>query len=45
MVRGKWVTQNQKSYYLQANGIMAVNTVIDGKYRVNENGVYVEKVG
>ena len=45
MVRGKWVTQNQKSYYLQSNGIMAVNTVIDGKYRVNENGVYVEKVG
>ncbi len=45
MVRGKWVTQNGKSYYLQANGVMAVNTVIDGKYKVNENGVFVEKVG
>ena len=45
MVKSKWVTQNQKSYYLQSSGIMAVSTVIDGKYRVNENGVYVEKVG
>jgi len=45
MVRSKWVTQDSKSYYLQANGVMAKNTVIDGKYRVNESGVYVEKVG
>ncbi len=45
MVKGKWVTQNGKSYYLQSNGVMAVNTVIDGKYKVNEHGVYVEKVG
>ena len=45
MVCAKWVTQNGKSYYLQANGAMAKNTVIDGKYKVNENGVYVEKVG
>ena len=45
MVCSKWVTQNGKSYYLQANGVMAKNTTIDGKYKVNENGVYVEKVG
>ncbi|MDO4962380.1 MAG: serine hydrolase [Eubacteriales bacterium] len=45
MVSGKWVTQNNKSYYLQANGVMATNTTIDGKYRVDANGVYVEKVG
>ena len=45
MVKGKWVTQDSKSYYLQNNGVMATNTVVEGKYRVNENGVYVEKVG
>ena len=45
MVAGKWVTQNGKSYYLQQNGTMAKNKVIDNKYRVDANGVYVEKVG
>ena len=45
MVKGKWVTQNGKSYYLQSNGVMATSTVVDGKYEVNENGVYVKKVG
>ncbi len=45
MVAGKWVTQNDKSYYLQQNGTMAKSKVIDNKYRVDENGIYVEKVG
>lgn len=45
MVSGKWVTQNNKSYYLQQDGTMAKNKVIDNKYRVDANGVYVEKVG
>ncbi len=45
MVAGKWVTQNNKSYYLQQNGTMAKSKVIDNKYRVDANGVYVEKVG
>ena len=45
MVCSKWVTQNGKSYYLQSNGVMAKNTTIDGKYKVDANGVYVEKVG
>ena len=45
MVSGKWVTQNGKSYYLQQNGTMAKSKVIDNKYRVDANGVYVEKVG
>ena len=45
MVAGKWVTQNGKSYYLQQNGTMAKSKVIDNKYRVDENGIYVEKVG
>ena len=45
MVAGKWVTQNGKSYYLQQNGTMAKSKVIDNKYRVDANGVYVEKVG
>ena len=45
MVAGKWVTQNGKSYYMQQNGTMAKNKVIDNKYRVDANGVYVEKVG
>ena len=44
MVTKKWVTQDGKSYYLQADGTMAKNTVIDGTYRVDANGVYVEKV-
>lgn len=45
MVTNKWVVQEGKSYYLQSDGIMATNTVINGMYRVDENGVYVEKVG
>ncbi len=45
MVAGKWVTQNGKSYYMQQDGTMAKDKVIDNKYRVDANGVYVEKVG
>ena len=47
MIRNKWVTDSEegKSYYLTSSGVMARNTVIDGTYRVNENGEYVEKVG
>ena len=45
MVSGKWVTQKNKSYYLQQDGTMAKNKVIDNKYRVDADGVYVEKVG
>ena len=47
MIRNKWVTDSEegKSYYLTSSGVMATNTDIDGTYRVNENGEYVEKVG
>lgn len=45
MVKNKWVTDNGKSYYMSSTGVMATNTVINGMYRVDENGVYVEKVG
>lgn len=46
MIHNKWVsTDGVKYYYLQENGEMAKNTVIDGSWRVDENGVYVEKVG
>jgi len=45
MVRNKWKTENGKSYYLQDDGTMARNKVIAGKYRVDDNGVYVENVG
>lgn len=45
MVCSKWVTQNGKSYYLEQDGKMAKSKVIDSKYRVDANGVYVEKVG
>ena len=44
MVTNKWVTDNGKSYYLQSDGTMAVNTVIDGTYQVDANGVYVKKL-
>lgn len=44
MVTNKWVTQDGKSYYLQADGTMAKSTVINDTYRVDENGVYVEKL-
>ena len=44
MVTNKWVTQDGKSYYLQSDGTMAKNTVINDTYRVDENGVYVEKL-
>lgn len=45
MVKDKWVTDNGKSYYMSSTGAMATNTVIDEKYRVDENGVFVEQVG
>lgn len=44
-VKNKWVTDNGKSYYMSSTGVMATNTVIDGKYRVDESGVFVEVVG
>ena len=44
MVANKWVTEDGKSYYLGPDGVMATNTIIDGTYRVNEKGEYVEKV-
>lgn len=44
MVTNKWVTEDGKSYYLGSDGVMATNTIIDGTYRVNEKGEYVEKV-
>ena len=45
MVRSKWIIDGQKSYYVQENGVLATNTVINGKYRVDANGLYVELVG
>ena len=44
MITNKWVTEDGKSYYLGSDGVMATNTIIDGTYRVDENGQYVEKV-
>lgn len=46
MVHDKWVTTDQVHYYyLKSNGVMATNTVINGVYRVDSTGAYVEKVG
>jgi len=46
MVHDKWVSPDgDKYYYLQSNGELATDTVINGMYRVDSNGVYVEKVG
>ena len=45
MVKSKWVISGGKSYYLQSDGTMATSKVIDGQYEVDENGVYVRKVG
>lgn len=46
MVHDKWVSPDgDKYYYLQSNGVLATDTVIGGVYRVDANGVYVEKVG
>lgn len=45
MVKSKWVTtEDGKSYYMSQTGAMATNTVIDGTYRVDENGLYVGRV-
>ena len=44
MVTEKWVTDGGKSYYMQKDGTMAKNTVIDETYQVDENGVYVKKL-
>ena len=47
MLRNKWITDTEKgkSYYVDSDGVLATNTVIDGQYRVDENGEYVENVG
>lgn len=41
MVTSGWVTSGGNWYYLKADGVMAANTTIDGKYRVNKQGVWV----
>lgn len=52
MLQNSWKNEETssgiKSYYLQADGTMAVNKVVEtkqGTYRVDENGVAVEKIG
>ncbi|GLB32327.1 hypothetical protein LAD12857_42500 [Lacrimispora amygdalina] len=41
MATGKWLKINGKWYYFYSDGIMAVNTIIDG-YKVNDAGVMEE---
>ena len=38
-----WLNDNGTWYYLNSNGAMLSNTVIDG-YQLNENGAYVKAV-
>ena len=44
MVKNSWVIDGGKSYYLTDNGTMARNTVINGTYKVDADGVYVGQV-
>ncbi len=44
MVKNSWVIDGGKSYYLTGNGTMARNTVINGTYKVDADGVYVGQV-
>ena len=46
MVHDKWVTTDQVHfYYLQSNGVMATNTLVNGTYRVDSTGAYTGKEG
>ncbi|MGN0343303.1 MAG: MBL fold metallo-hydrolase [Roseburia sp.] len=42
MLASSWLLDGGKWYYLQADGTMAVNTTINGKYRINKQGVWVK---
>lgn len=46
MLRHTWFNDKKtnKSFYLQDDGSKAVNTIIDGKYKVDENGVWIGNV-
>ena len=44
MVKNSWVIDGGKSYYLTDNGTMARDTVVNGTYRVDADGVYVGQV-
>lgn len=41
MAAGRWVEYKKGWYYLKEDGAMAVSTVIDGRYRVGEDGKWI----
>ena len=41
LVRNDWVCSKDAWYYMDYNGVMQTNSLIDDTYYVNENGVYV----
>lgn len=42
MMTSGWVLSSGSWYYLQADGTMAVNTTINGKYKINKQGIWVK---
>lgn len=47
-VTARWIENNSEQglwYYIKADGIMAINTTVDGVYYVNELGEWRESTG
>lgn len=44
MAAGRWVEYKKGWYYLKEDGAMAVSTMIDGEYRVGEDGKWIPAV-
>ena len=42
MVKNQWVQTNGTWYYCGADGAMLTSRMIDGKYYVDKNGVWVQ---
>ena len=45
LVRNDWVCSKDAWYYMDYNGVMQTNSLIDDTYYVNENGVMITNAG
>ena len=42
MAKNTWIEDNSKWFYLGGEGYMLKDTVIDGRYRLNAEGVWIQ---
>ena len=42
MAKNTWIEDNSKWFYLGGEGYMLKDTIIDGRYRLNAEGVWIQ---